>query len=206
MNAKVRQRHGKQPRPAGTYFPGPLSAEQVYQDYAARVYRTARRMLRSDLDAEDVTQDVLLQVVRKLPGFRGESAFPTWLHRVTVNAALLHRRRTGRLARTVTRPLDDIRGETLRRAAGPRWLRGPVNQLLERETTVLVERAIASLPDGYRQALVGADVEELPNRVVAEQLRLTLPAFKSRLHRARLMLRDALAPHLGEPYPARAGA
>jgi RNA polymerase sigma-70 factor (ECF subfamily) len=85
-------------------------------------------------------------------------------------------------------------------------LRGPVNQLLERETTALVERAIASLPDGYRQSLVGADVEELPNRVVADQLGLTLPAFKSRLHRARLMLRDALAPHLDQPYPARAGA
>src|ERR1700722_14028436 len=73
--------------------PVPLSAEQVYHDYAPRVYHMARRMLSSDVDAEDVTQDVLLQVVRKLPTFRGEAAFPTWLHRVTVNAALSHRRR-----------------------------------------------------------------------------------------------------------------
>src|SRR5258708_11560645 len=71
----------------------PISAEQVYHDYAPRVYSMARRMVASDSDAEDVTQDVLLQVVRKLPSFRGESAFPTWLHRVTVNAALTHRRR-----------------------------------------------------------------------------------------------------------------
>src|SRR6188472_1423919 len=70
-----------------------LSAEQVYHDYAPRVYNMARRMVASDVDAEDVTQDVLLQVVRKLPSFRGDSAFPTWLHRVTVNAALTHRRR-----------------------------------------------------------------------------------------------------------------
>src|SRR3954454_15221555 len=70
-----------------------LSAEQVYHDYAPRVYSVARRMVASDFDAEDVTQDVLLQVIRKLPSFRGESAFPTWLHRVTVNAALSHRRR-----------------------------------------------------------------------------------------------------------------
>src|SRR5262245_52030572 len=70
-----------------------LSAEQVYHDYAPRVYSVARRMVGSDYDAEDVTQDVLLQVIRKLPSFRGESAFPTWLHRVTVNAALSHRRR-----------------------------------------------------------------------------------------------------------------
>src|SRR5881398_1602835 len=73
--------------------PAPQSAEEVFHQYAPRVYNLARRMLNSDADAEDVTQDVLLQVVRKLPSFRGESAFPTWLHRVTVNAALAHRRK-----------------------------------------------------------------------------------------------------------------
>jgi RNA polymerase sigma-70 factor (ECF subfamily) len=163
-------------------------------------------MLRCDLDAEDVTQDVLLQVVRKRSAFRGESAFPTWLLRVTVNAALLHRRRNARLTRTVTGRLGRVRRDTMPNSCGGRWLCGPVNQLLERETAVLVERAIAGLPDGYCEALLGADVEGLPNRVVAKRLGLTLPAFKSRLHRARLMLRDALAPHCGEPYPARAGA
>src|SRR5262245_20056469 len=71
----------------------PLSAEQIYHDYAPRVFNVARKMVATDVDAEDVTQEVLLQVVRKLPSFRGDSAFPTWLHRVTVNAALSHRRR-----------------------------------------------------------------------------------------------------------------
>src|SRR5271166_1680793 len=71
----------------------PHSAEEVFREYAPRVYNLARRMLGSDADAEDVTQDVLLQVVRKLPSFRGESAFPTWLHRVTVNTAIAHRRK-----------------------------------------------------------------------------------------------------------------
>src|SRR6476646_6185079 len=74
---------------------GELTPERVFRDYAPRVYNLARRMLGNDADAdaEDVTQDVLLQVVRKLDTFRGESAFPTWLHRVTVNAALAHRRK-----------------------------------------------------------------------------------------------------------------
>src|SRR5271170_547730 len=71
----------------------PLTAEQVFREHAPRVYHLARRMLGNDADAEDVTQDVLLQVVRKLDTFRGESAFPTWLHRVTVNAALAYRRK-----------------------------------------------------------------------------------------------------------------
>src|SRR5438552_4773749 len=71
----------------------PLTAERVFQDFAPRIYRLARRMLRSDDDAEDVLQDVLLQVVQKLDTFRGDAAFATWLHRVTVNAALAHRRK-----------------------------------------------------------------------------------------------------------------
>src|SRR5437868_11192693 len=82
------------------------SAEEVFREYAPRVYNLARRMLNSDADAEDVTQDVLLQVVRKLPTFRGESAFPTWLHRVTVNAALAHRRK--RNARDELRVYDPV--------------------------------------------------------------------------------------------------
>src|SRR3954471_8414330 len=86
-----------------------LSAEQVYHDYAPRVYSVARRMVASDFDAEDVTQDVLLQVVRKLPTFRGESSFPTWLHRVTVNAALSHRRRQA--VREERRHSLDVQGE-----------------------------------------------------------------------------------------------
>src|SRR5437660_1658889 len=74
-------------------FSPPLSAEQVFHNYAPRVYHMARRMVSNDVDAEDVTQDVLLQVVRKIATFRGESAFPTWLHRITVNAAITHRRK-----------------------------------------------------------------------------------------------------------------
>src|ERR1700730_8542026 len=102
MHMDATKTHAARPHPGRTPrethsgsvpCPLPLSAEQVYHDYAPRVYNMARRMVRNDIDAEDVTQDVLLQVVRKLPTFRGESAFPTWLHRVTVNTALSHRRR-----------------------------------------------------------------------------------------------------------------
>src|SRR5205809_2073120 len=73
-----------------------LTAARVFREYAPRVYSLARRMLGNDADAEDVTQDVLLQVVRKLDTFRGESQFPTWLHRVTVNTALAHREKRAR--------------------------------------------------------------------------------------------------------------
>src|SRR5438045_8535829 len=90
-----------QPRPA-------ISLEEVFQDYAPRIYTLALRMLGNEADAEDVTQDVLLQVVRKLDTFRGESQIATWLHRVTVNAALAHReKRANRQKHEASEKADD---------------------------------------------------------------------------------------------------
>src|SRR6476660_5120914 len=174
----------------------PLSAEQVYHDFAPRVYSMARRMVASDIDAEDVTQDVLLQVVRKLDTFRGDSAFPTWLHRVTVNAALAHRRkRASRQARQSGESLDAALDDG--HAHPPRSLRpwsvSPDQPVLDAEQHELIERAIGELPDTYRDVYVLADVEGLPNAEIADMLGLSVAAVKSRLHRARLMMRDALA-------------
>src|SRR5437870_13611592 len=91
------------------FSPSGLTPEQVFRDYAPRVYNLARRMLGNDADAEDVTQDVLLQVVRKLDTFRGESQLSTWLHRVTVNAALAHRqKRATRQRREADGAADDL--------------------------------------------------------------------------------------------------
>jgi RNA polymerase sigma-70 factor (ECF subfamily) len=172
-----------------------LSVEQVYHDYAPRVFSVARRMVSSDVDAEDVTQEVLLQVVRKLPSFRGESTFPTWLHRVTVNAALSHRRRQA--VRDELRHSLDARAEDEAVATAIRTP-PPDDLLCDSETQELIERAIASLPEAYRCVFVLADVEGLPNADVAGQLGMSLPAVKSRLHRARAMLRDALSPHVAQ--------
>jgi RNA polymerase sigma-70 factor (ECF subfamily) len=183
--------------PAGA---APLTADQVFRDYAPRVYNLARRMLGNDADAEDVTQDVLLQVVRKLDTFRGESAFPTWLHRVTVNAALAHRRKRGtRLAHHSGEPLEAVLDDGYESTGSGRpWSVSPDQPVLDAETHELIERAIAKLPETYRDVYVLADVETLPNAEIAEMLGLSVPAVKSRLHRARLMMRDALSPHFEE--------
>jgi RNA polymerase sigma-70 factor (ECF subfamily) len=168
-----------------------MSESTVFHEYAPRVYNLARRMLASDADAEDVTQDVLLLVVRKLDTFRGDSALSTWLHRVTVNAALAHRGKQSRRPQlNLEDALDDLPGSTW--GAGEK---GPAGVVLDRETQELIEEAIAGLPEKYREVYVLADVEGLSKVEIASLLGLGVPAVKSRLRRARLMLRDALAPY-----------
>lgn len=182
--------------------PSDLTAEQVYHHYGLRVYNVARKMLSNDCDAEDVTQEVLLQVVRKLPTFRGESAFPTWLHRVTVNAALQHRRKRAARDENVYSTTPEMLEES-HPGKDQAWSQ-PDEQLLDRETRAMIERAIQRLPSKYRQVLILSEIEGLPNAAIAEKLGLTLAAVKSRLHRARLMMRDDLAPYF-EDSPVTSG-
>src|SRR6476620_6456936 len=98
----------------------PLTPEQVFREHAPRVYNLARRMLGNDADAEDVTSEVLLQVVRKLHTFRGDAALPTWLHRVTVNAALaLREKRANRQEREAQTDADALDAIDLSRTHDP---------------------------------------------------------------------------------------
>jgi RNA polymerase sigma-70 factor (ECF subfamily) len=174
-----------------------LTPEQVFRDYAARVHNQARRLLGSDADADDVTQNVFLQVLRKLPSFRGEAAFPTWLYRVTVNAALSYRRkRAARREHSVPMLREESMEVGCYRLPMRRSLAGPVKLALDQETHRLIEEAIARLPQTYRDLYVLAAVEELSNIKIAGILGLSVAAVKSRLRRARLMMRKALAPHL----------
>ncbi len=173
--------------------------EQVYRDHAPRVYSIARKMLANESDAEDVTQEVLLHLIRKLPTFRGESAFPTWLHRIVVNTALSHRRKLAvreehRLGDPVETILEGHTETGPTRGAQP----SPETVLVNGETRRLIEQAVEQLPDLYRQVFVLSDIEGLPNADIADRIGTSLPAVKSRLHRARALLREALAPHFEE--------
>jgi RNA polymerase sigma-70 factor (ECF subfamily) len=181
---------------ATTLEPEPLTAEHVFREHAPRIYNIARRMLGNDADAEDVTQDVLVQVIRKLDTFRGDAQLSTWLHRVTVNAALAFRQKR---ANRMKHETADPAGESLELAPvnSPvkRWSIGPDEPVLQAEQTAAIEQAIGELPGPFRDVYVLADVEGLPNAEIADMLGLSVPAVKSRLHRARLRMRDSLAPH-----------
>jgi RNA polymerase sigma-70 factor (ECF subfamily) len=178
---------------------GSPTPERVFRDYAPRIYNLAWRMLGNDADAEDVTQDVLLQVLRKRDTFRGESAFPTWLHKVTVNAALAHRRKRAVYhEQRAHDPLENFLENGEHATPLRPWSVRPEQVVLDQETRKLIDRAIADLPETYRDVFVLADVEALPNAEIAEMLGLSVAAVKSRLHRARLLMRNALAPHFEE--------
>jgi RNA polymerase sigma-70 factor (ECF subfamily) len=176
------------------------SVEEVFRQFAPRIYHLARRILGNEADAQDVTQDVMVQVLRKLDTFRGESAFPTWLHRVTVNAALAHRRKkTNRHEQPSAEPVDQIGGDGHHHHGALRpWSARPEDAMLDAERQHQVEAAMAELPDMYREIFVLADVEQMSNAEIAEVTGLSVAAVKSRLHRARLMMRDKLAPYFEE--------
>lgn len=185
-------------KPAGL-VEAKLTPEQVFHDHAPRIFNLARRMLGNNTaDAEDVTQEVLLQVIRKLDSFRHEASLPTWLYRVTVNAALAHRKKKAaqhekQVGDSLENPLDNGQPTVVRR-----WALAPDQQALNRETQQLIEEAIVRLPEIYRDVFVLGDVEGMSNAEIAGILGLSLPAVKSRLHRARLLMRESLAPHFEE--------
>lgn len=176
-----------------------LTPAKVFREHAGRVYNLAQRMLSNDADAQDVTQQVFVQVIRKLPTFRHEAAFSTWLYRVTVNAAIAYRRkRARREEHLVADPLEHFLADGRHCVPIRRWDSEPEKVILEREARLLIEEAIAQLPEKYRDVIVLADVEEQSNFQVSEFLGLSVPAVKSRLHRGRLLLRHALAPYFEE--------
>jgi RNA polymerase sigma-70 factor (ECF subfamily) len=173
--------------------------ELIVHRYQARVFRLACR-LTSDTDAPDVLQETFLQVYRHLPSFRGESQFGTWLYRIATNAALMHRRATAR------RPSESLEAFLPRFDADGTHCATPVelqvashaDELLDRQTLAEKARAvIARLPDGYRDAFVLRDLEDMPTAQVAQVLGIEPAAVRQRVHRARLMLRGYLSDLLG---------
>lgn len=169
--------------------------EQIFRDYAPRIYHLARRLLNNPADAEDVTQDVLFKVLRKVHTFRGDAALSTWLHRVTVNAALAFRRREASQHRRVLRLQEQFSAAGAHRAPIRPWVPDVGARLQAEETRRLIEDAVARLPENYRDVFVLVDVEGVANGEAARLLGLSVGTVKSRLHRARLLMRAALAPY-----------
>jgi len=162
---------------------GDLNFEEIFRLYHRRVYALCLRMSGDASEAEDLTQDVFVQVYRKLGSFRGEAAFTTWLHRVTVNQVLMHFRKN-RARKEQTTEDGEIPIE-------PNEARSGSNRTTILDSVILNE-LIARLPIGYRTILVLHDVKGLQHDEIAEKLRCSVGTSKSQLHKARMKLRELL--------------
>ena len=157
--------------------------EEIFKLHHRRVYSLCLRMIGNAAEAEDLTQDVFIQVFRKLGSFRGESAFTTWLHRITVNQVLMHFRK------------NHVRKEQLTEDGEM-----PVEIMIDRNRLncspvldrVALDEAIGQLPHGYRIVFVLHDVEGLDHNEIASLLGCSIGTSKSQLHRARMRMRILL--------------
>jgi len=160
--------------------------EFLYQMHKRRVYSLCLRMVSNPAQAEDLAQEAFLQLFRKIGTFRGESAFSTWLHRMTVNVVLMQLRKKGLPVVSLEETLESD-DEAPRKEFGTRdaQLAGSVDRLQ-------LERAIDKLPPGYRTVFVLHDVEGFEHNEIAEMVGCSIGNSKSQLHKARLKLRDHL--------------
>jgi RNA polymerase sigma-70 factor (ECF subfamily) len=176
----------------------PGSVETLVHRYGGKIYRLALRLTGSPEDAEEVTQDVLWAIVRKIGTFKGESALGSWIYRIAANAAyekLRSRRGREEVSWEVLLPTFDTDGHLA--DPGRDWTRGAEDPAVQAEARRRLGDAIESLPPDYRTAFVLHDMEGLPNPEIAEMLGISLPAVKSRVHRSRLFLRQRLADYVG---------
>ena len=164
--------------------------DELVRRYRDRVYRLSTKILRHEDDAAEALQDAFLSAYRGLPNFKRESRFSTWLYRIATNASLmkLRRRREGHVSYEQSQNPDGD-GEPL---AIPDWSQQPLEDVLDAETREVLGREVDLLPANEKEVFVLRDIMEQSNADVAEELGLTVAAVKSRLHRARLHLRDRM--------------
>lgn len=177
----------------------PTAPELLVETYGERVYRLALRITGSNEDAEEAAQDALWTAARKIHGFKGESAFGSWLYRIAANAAYQKLRTRKAKANEVAfdelLPALDEAGRHF--VPMDDWSVRVDERALQAELRRVLEEAVASLPPDYRSALVLHDVEGMSNPDIAEALAISLPAVKSRVHRSRLFLRKRISEYLG---------
>ncbi len=176
----------------------PDAAERLVERYGDRVYRLAMRITGLNEDAEEAAQDALWTVARKIHMFKGESAFGSWIYRITANAAYqkLRTRRQKSAEIAIEDVLPSLDGDGRHFEPMDDWSNRVDEQALQGELRQVLQRAIDGLPADYRTALVLHDVEGLSNPDIAEALNISLPAVKSRVHRSRLFVRKQLADYL----------
>jgi RNA polymerase sigma-70 factor, ECF subfamily len=164
--------------------------------YGAKIYQLAFRYMRNHEDAEEVVQDVLLKVFRKIELFRGDSALSSWVYRITFNTAMsrLRRTRLSRLAEVTELEIGTSMQEDGSGAFDPAdWSQMADEAMLRQELRERLVAAVGDLPPIYREPVILRDLRGLSTEEASTQLRVKDQTLKSRLHRGRLLLRERLA-------------
>ena len=173
------------------------AVKELAERYSHRIFQMALRHMKNRQDAEEVTQDVLMKVCRKIGRFRGDAALSSWIYRITFNTAM-SRLRGHRAERAAEQERD--RAQAVGRPGEERpaarqqadWSRMPDEELLRSQMRDVVTAALAEIPEIYRVPVVLRDIEGLSTEEASTRLNLKDQTLKSRLHRGRLMLRGRL--------------
>lgn len=166
--------------------------ERLMRRYNGRLFRVARGILKDDAEAEDAVQDAYLEAYRHIGEFRGQSQVATWLTRIAINQALMRLRRHKR-ERVVVPFRSDEHGHGVEAEVVDRKAESPAGATLRAEVRKVVESRIDELPPAFRTVFIMRDVEEMTVQETAECLGIPSATVRTRLFRARALLREALA-------------
>ena len=172
----------------------PEACACMLKQYAPRVYAIAIRMVNDRDEAEEVLQETFISACKNIDKFEGRSALGTWLHRIATNAALMRLRKRKKYEVSLDAPVETQNGDDVVREVED-WAFSPDDHALNSETRAVLEQAIAALPETLRTVFVLREIEGYSTEETANILGISISAAKVRLHRARLRLREILAPY-----------
>ncbi|KMP10322.1 RNA polymerase sigma factor [Candidatus Nitromaritima sp. SCGC AAA799-A02] len=167
--------------------------------YQKKIYALSFNLTRNMMDSQDVTQEVLLTLFKKIHTFQGKSAFSSWVYRITLNATYMKlRSKKKEQSISIEELLPSFNGAGFHQEKIQDWSENTESLLFANETRETIQKAVNLLPDKEKIVFLLRDVEGLSTERVSEVLDLTIPAVKSRLHRARLFLRKKLSNYFEE--------
>lgn len=165
--------------------------EELMRRYERGIYNLALRITRSPEEAEEILQDTLMSAFKNIDHFREESSFKTWIYKVATNFALMKIRKRKQNSKVFLDEPIQFHNEEIPRDVAD-WSKNPEDIFEKQELKKILKEAVDSLPEIYQTVFWLRDIDGLPNQEVADILDLSLPAVKSRILRARLLLRDYL--------------
>jgi len=172
--------------------------EILVKRYEAKIYALILRFIDNQSTASDILQETFLKVYRSLNNFRGDAKFSTWLYKIAVNFCLMYKRKKGKTV-SLDSPVNSDSGEEIKREL-PDWSITPEVSTENIELRKKLEGAISMLSEEYKSVIILHDIQGLSNKEVSRILNISIPAVKSRVHRARLFLREKLSEYFKQTY------